>query len=104
VVHVMDFNLDWSLDGLSFILCSIVVPEFLLYRTKFVSRVLKVGWCSHLFTESPVSYRRQRKGGTSVGERLAKGKEVRTRHGESQERGQEGQEDKWKYPTARGWV
>ena len=43
----MDPKLDWSLNGLSFSLCSIFVPAFLLDRNNSRSEILKVGWWAY---------------------------------------------------------
>lgn len=37
----MNPKLGWSLDGLSFFLCFVVVPAFLLHRNNFGSKILK---------------------------------------------------------------
>jgi hypothetical protein len=46
-VHGMDSKSDQSLVGHSFNLCSIFVPAFLLDRSNFGSKMLKMGWCPH---------------------------------------------------------
>jgi hypothetical protein len=42
--HGMDPKLGWSLEGLSFSLCSIFVSAFLLDMNNSGSKFLKVGW------------------------------------------------------------
>jgi hypothetical protein len=50
--HGMDPKLGSSLLSHLFSLCIIFVPAFLLDRNNFGSKILKVGWCSHLSMKS----------------------------------------------------
>ena len=51
--HGMDLKLGQSLVGHSFNLLSIFIPEQLVGRINFGSKVLWMGWCPPLSTGSP---------------------------------------------------
>ena len=52
--HKMGLKMYQLLVGHSFSLISIFVCVFLLDRTNFGSKVLLVGWCTHISTGDPV--------------------------------------------------